>query len=231
MLRVASGVPTRAKAGAVGAATTTYCEAPRSARHRGGLVSQKSTAYLTDKCEVRNRDVAGGKSVIARNVIEPGELIAVWSGSIVDFEELQALPEEFRIHTVQVEEGLYLASCTPAEPPDYINHSCEPNAGLEGQIVIVALQRILPGQEVTIDYAMCDGSPYDEFDCACGTPSCRGRITGADWRNPVLWKRYEGHFSPYLQRRIEALKRAQAPRRPRRKRAFALTGGETQGGA
>jgi uncharacterized protein len=189
-------------------------------------VSQESTAYLTHKCEVRNRDVAGGKSVIARNVIEPGELIAVWSGNIVGFEELEALPEEFRRHTVQVEEGLYLASCTPAEPPDFINHSCEPNAGLDGQIAIVALQRILPGQEVTIDYAMCDGSPYDEFDCACGTPSCRGRVTGEDWRNPVLWKRYAGHFSPYLRRRIEALQRARAPRRPRRKRVLALaTGG------
>ena len=128
-------------------------------------MSQESTAYLTVKCEVRNRDVAGGKSVIARNVIELGELIAVWSGNIVGFEELEALPAEFRRHTVQVEEGLYLTSCTPAEPPDFINHSCEPNAGLDGQIAIVALQRILPGQEVTIDYAMCDGSPYDEFDC------------------------------------------------------------------
>ncbi|MCJ7787271.1 MAG: SET domain-containing protein-lysine N-methyltransferase [Methyloceanibacter sp.] len=188
-------------------------------------MSQESTAYLTHKCEVRNRDVAGGKSVIARNVIEPGELIAVWSGSIVGFEEFEALPEEFRRHTVQVEEGLYLASCTPAEPPDFINHSCEPNAGLDGQIVIVALQRILPGQEVAIDYAMCDGSPYDEFECVCGTPSCRGRVTGEDWRNPVLWKRYAGHFSPYLRRRIEALQRARAPRRPRRKRVLALAAG------
>jgi hypothetical protein len=194
-------------------------------------VSQESTAYLTDKCEVRNRDVAGGKSVVARNVIEPGELIGVWSGRIVSADELDALPEEIRRHTVQVEEELYLASFTAAEPPDFINHSCEPNAGLDGQIAIVALERILPGQEVTIDYAMCDGSPYDEFDCACGTPSCRGRVTGDDWKNPVLWKRYAGHFSPYLRRRIEALQRAQAARRTKRKRALALAENEARGGA
>jgi hypothetical protein len=164
-------------------------------------------------------------------VIEPGELIAVWSGQIVRAEDLDNLPEEIRRHTVQVEERLYLASCTPAEPPDFINHSCEPNAGLEGQIAIVALQRILPGQEVTIDYAMCDGSPYDEFECACGTPSCRGRVTGDDWRNPVLWKRYAGHFSPYLRRRIEALQRSRAPRRSRRKRVLVLASGEASRGA
>src|SRR3990170_107095 len=104
---------------------TIYCEAHRSARHRGGLVSQSTTAYLTEKCEVRNRDVAGGKAVFARERIEPGELIAVWSGRLVSADELDGLPENIRRHTAQVEENLYLASLTPDEPPDYINHSCE----------------------------------------------------------------------------------------------------------
>jgi len=185
-------------------------------------VSQGSTAYLTDKCEVRNRDVTGGKAVYVRDIIEPGELVAVWSGRIVPAEALDELPREIRRHTVQVEEGLYLASLLPDEPPDFINHSCEPNAGLDGQIVIVALHRIHPGDEVTIDYAMCDGSAYDEFECACGSPSCRGRVTGEDWRNPDLWERYAGHFSPYLERRIKALKR----RRVQRKRSLAATGTE-----
>lgn len=155
----------------------------------------------------------------------------MWSGHIVPGEALDALPEEIRRHTVQVEENLYLASFNPSEPPDYINHSCEPNCGLQGQIAIVAMRRILPGQEVTIDYAMCDGSPYDEFDCACGAPICRGRVTGEDWRDPVLWERYAGHFSPYLQRRIEALQRERNPRRVRRKRMLALAASPATGGA
>jgi hypothetical protein len=182
-------------------------------------VSQDPTAYLTDKCEVRNRDVAGGKAVVAREFIEPGEVIAVWSGRIVSAEELDDLSAEIRRHTVQVEEGLYLASLAADEPPDYINHACDPNAGLAGQITIVAMQAIRPGEEVTIDYAMCDGSPYDEFDCACGSACCRGRVTGDDWRNPLLWERYAGFFSSYLLRRIAALQREQAPGRLRRKRS------------
>jgi hypothetical protein len=192
--------------------------------------SQDSTAYLTDKCEVRHRDVAGGHAVYARSVIEPGELIGVWSGRIVGRDMLETLPEAIRHHTVQVEEDLFLASTSADEPPDFINHSCEPNAGLDGQISLVALRRILPSEEVTIDYAMCDGSPYDEFDCACGSKLCRGKVTGDDWRDPVLWKRYAGHFSPYLQRRIDALKRARSLRGPRRKRAPALTAGGAPNG-
>jgi uncharacterized protein len=194
-------------------------------------VSPESTAYLTDKCEVRNRDVAGGKTVVARKVIQRGELIAVWSGRVVGTDELAELPVEIRRHTVQIEEGLYLASLTADEPPDLINHSCEPNAGLHGQIAIVAMQRIPPGEEVTIDYAMCDGSPYDEFYCECGASSCRGRVTGEDWRNPILWERYAGHFSPYLQRRIDTLRRQQAPRRLKRKRVLVLAANEAPGGA
>lgn len=188
-------------------------------------MSQGSTAYLTDKCEVQNRDVTGGKAVYARDIIEPGELIGVWSGRIIPAEALDELPEAIRRHTVQVEEGLYLASFSADEPPDFINHSCEPNAGLDGQIALVALHRIHPGEEVTIDYAMCDGSPYDEFECACGSAICRGRVTGEDWRNPELWERYAGHFSPYLERRIRALKR----RRFRRKRSLVAAGTEAAG--
>ncbi len=185
-------------------------------------MSPDSTAYLTDKCEVQNRDVTGGKAVYARDALEAGELVAVWSGRIVGADELDELPPEIRRHTVQVEERLYLASLSPDEPPDFINHSCEPNAGLDGQVAIVALHRIQPGEEVTIDYAMCDGSSYDEFECECGSTLCRGRVTGEDWRNPTLWERYAGHFSPYLERRIKALKR----RRLRRKRSLVAVGTE-----
>lgn len=168
-------------------------------------MSQESTSYLNDKCEVRNRDVAGGYGVYACAVIDPGELVGVWSGRIVGLSALDSLPEGIRRHTVQIEEDFYLASLGPNEPPDFINHSCEPNAGLDGQIALVALRRIMPGEEVTIDYATCDGSPCDEFDCICGSSTCRGKVTGDDWRDPVLWKRYAGRFSPYLQRRIDAL--------------------------
>ncbi len=140
----------------------------------GGFVNPLSqSSYLTDKCEVRQNKIPYGGAVFALSTIEPRELIGVWSGCIVGADALQTLPDNIRKHTAQVEEGLYLASLSSDEPPDFINHSCQPNAGIEGQIGIVAMRRILPGEEVTIDYAMCDGTPYDEFTCACGSANCR----------------------------------------------------------
>ena len=166
-----------------------------------------NSSYISEKAGASPRPEKGGYGVFARQPIAAGELIIVWGGDIVSFERLAEMPEEIRMHSVQVEEGLYLIGHhnRPAEEADFINHSCEPNTGLRGQIALVALRDIPPGEEICIDYAMCDGSPYDEFSCACGALSCRGRVSGDDWKNPVLQQRYAGYFSPYLQRRIDGL--------------------------
>ena len=56
------------------------------------------------------------------------------------------------------------------------------------------MRAIAQGEEICLDYAMCDGSSYDEFDCTCGLPDCRGRVTGEDWKRPELWERDEAIF-------------------------------------
>jgi SET domain-containing protein len=163
-------------------------------------------SYISPKLEARPRKKKGGYGVFANLPVEKGELLAVWGGKVIDAEELQRLPPITQRHSIQVEENLYLAPVAPAEPADFVNHCCNPNAGMSGQIALVAMRDIDAGEEVCYDYAMSDGSPYDEFECACGTHDCRGRVTGEDWRNPDLWEHYAGYFSPYLQRRIDRLR-------------------------
>jgi len=174
-------------------------------------MGQRLTSYLSPKCVVLKAPEKGGHAVFAREPIAATELIAVWSGRVVMSAELETLTPELRQHSVQVEEGLFLTSLSPDEAPDYINHCCDPNAGLSGQIALIAMRPIPAGEEITFDYAMSDGSPYDEFACACGAVTCRGRVTGEDWRLPALWRRYDGFFSPYLQRRIARLQEQRAP--------------------
>jgi uncharacterized protein len=166
-------------------------------------MSGRAHSYLTAKCEVRETADRGGHTVVARQSIKKGELIVVWSGKLVDGDELKSLPAPVRRYSLQVEENHYLVSLSDCEPPDYVNHSCDPNAGLSGQIALVAMRDIRPGEEISYDYATSDGSSYDEFACGCGSARCRGRVSGDDWRRPELWKRYAGYFSPYLERRIE----------------------------
>ena len=170
------------------------------------MYKQQQTSYLSPKLEARSRPEKGGHGVYARQWIRAGELLVVWGGDIVTGDQFHYLTPLARRYSIQIEEELYLATTHTPEPADYLNHCCTPNAGLSGQISLVALRDIAPNEEVCFDYAMSDGSPYDEFDCACNTPNCRGRVSGNDWARPELWERYAGHFSPYLQRRIDRLR-------------------------
>ena len=164
--------------------------------------------YLSPKLKGRLNPAKGGFGVYAQERVSTGELLVVWGGSVVDFETLVMLPAIKQIRSVQVEDDRYLVSHSANDPADYFNHCCDPNAGLSGQIALVAMREIEPGEEVCFDYAMTDASPYDEFECECGLAVCRQRITGNDWMNPELQERYAGFFSPYLQRRVDRLKAA-----------------------
>lgn len=163
-------------------------------------------SHLNPKCDAGQFDEKGGCGVFAREPIKKGELICLWGGQIKTMSELDPEMDFFNQRVIQVDEGLYLLTPMPLEPPDCINHSCEPNVGFTGQIGLIAMRDIKAGEELNFDYAMCDGTEYDEFDCYCESKNCRGKVKGSDWSNPELWKKYDGYFSPYLARRIEKLK-------------------------
>lgn len=148
-----------------------------------------------------------GRGLFALEWIAKDELLLVWGGFIVDGNERQALSERQQSLSITVEENLYFVPFKE-EIGDWVNHSCEPNAWLVGQITLFARRDIQSGEEICFDYATCLGinDPADEFECSCGQLDCRKRVTANDWRIPALQERYAGHFSPYLQRRIDKLK-------------------------
>jgi len=180
----------------------------------------RPTCYASPRLEGRECGEKGGRGVYARQRIARGELLVVFAGSVLEGEELVELSPEQRRLVLQVDENHYLLSDVEGWA-DWVNHCCEPNAGLRGQVTLVAMRDIEPGEEICYDYAMSDGSAYDGFECRCEASGCRGRVSGDDWMLEQLWERYRGHFSPYLQARIDALvavrpRRAATPRRRRR---------------
>lgn len=170
------------------------------------MMTAMSHSYFAPCLEARPLPEKGHYGVFARTPIPAGELLVMWAGRIVAAAQLTTLSALQVSRSVQVEEELYLVPVVDHEPGDFINHSCNPNAGLQGQIALVALRDIMTGEEICYDYAMSDGSAYDEFVCQCGEANCRGRITGSDWQISALQARYVGYFSPYLQRRIDRLR-------------------------
>jgi SET domain-containing protein len=156
--------------------------------------------------EAREYPDKGGYGLFALEAVAQDEVLVAWSGPVLTLAEVRALSRAEQGHTMQIDDELYLGPASMVEPADYVNHSCDPNAGIRGQVVLVALRAIAPGEEVCFDYAMADGSPFDEFECGCETAKCRGRVTGNDWQLPELWARYDGYFSAYLQRRIAKMR-------------------------
>lgn len=168
-------------------------------------MSKQPSSYLSSKLEGRLKADKSGNSIFALEPIKKGETIAIFGGVVYEWETFIHLPERERMLCLQVEDRHFLVP-RPIGEGDYVNHSCNPNAGLSGQIGLVAMRDIQIGEEVCFDYAMCDTMPYDEFECLCGAHTCRHKVGGNDWQRAELQKRYAGYFSPHVQRRIDAQK-------------------------
>jgi hypothetical protein len=105
---------------------------------------------------------------------------------------------------IQIAEDLFIGPLSEQEREGgmiFSNHSCEPNIGVKGQIVFVALRDIQAGEELTHDWAMTDDDTY-EMECRCGAGTCRKVITGQDWRRKDLQQKYAGYLSWYLMDKI-----------------------------
>ena len=145
-----------------------------------------------------------GRGLFANEQISAGEIVAVKGGHIVTTTQLRELPDPLPNSEIQIADGLHLVAVSPEEYEPvmlFINHSCEPNVGFAGNIVLVAMREVIAGQELTTDYALFDD--YDgQMTCRCNTASCRRVIDGHDWRRRDLQLRYHGYFSSYLEGKI-----------------------------
>ncbi len=145
--------------------------------------------------------------------ITAGELVAVKGGHIVDKATLEANKHIVKNSMQGISEGLWLAPLSEEEYQAtmiYLNHSCEPNLFLLGQIAYVALRNISEGEELTMDYGICCIDPDLHLECNCGSVDCRKTINGLDWKLPVVQKKYAGKFSSMVQKAIDKLSECDA---------------------
>jgi uncharacterized protein len=164
--------------------------------------------YFSSKVEKRVSGI-DGRGLFAKEDIGKGEVAVIKGGYVLTKEQRDRIGKELGPSEIQITETLFIGPTTKAEREGgmmHLNHSCEPNLGLQGQIVYVALRDIASGEELTFDYAMTDDQPY-EMECCCGTQSCRRIITGFDWKKTELQAKYDGYFSWFIQRRIDEEKR------------------------
>lgn len=150
----------------------------------------------------------GQLGLFASAAISPATVVARLGGRLVTSIELQQifreaadLPGHPYVDTITVGEDLHLV-LPPGQPNHYGNHSCDPNLWWTDAYTLAARRAITAGEEVTSDYATSSGIADFAMPCSCGSPLCRGVLTGEGWRRPDLRARYGDHWVPVLLDRI-----------------------------
>ena len=156
-------------------------------------------SYISSKAIIKESPIHG-RGLFAAESIAKGEIVCIKGGSIINRQTLESMPDWFRSAEIQIAEGLFIAPVKEEERDGsmvFSNHSCNPNIGVQGQIVFVAMRDIASGEELTHDWAMTDDDE-NEHRCNCGAVTCRKVITGQDWRRKDLQEKYKGYMSWYL---------------------------------
>jgi len=113
------------------------------------------------------KDDTSGLGVMTFRAFESGDLIAEFTGELLT---------EMTQHSLQIEPGLHLSDLYFV---GYLLHSCAPNVHLDMQARrAYAIERIRPYEFLTMDYAQTEDRLFRQFPCNCGSPQCRGWITG-----------------------------------------------------
>ena len=155
-----------------------------------------STAlYYIERCDV-------GLGVFANRDLAPGDVILEIGGPVIDFAETKRRgPRECM--AIQIGYDRYIDTQAPGV---FVNHSCEPNAGIREDMYLVALKPIPRGREIRFDYSTTMEEQSFTMQCLCGTPSCRGTIKDFSTLPAALKSRYiqEGMVMSFILDRIGA---------------------------
>lgn len=115
----------------------------------------------------KGRGVFTARAVAAGDPLFPFEGPRLRREEVVDF-----------ARAIQVGADLYLGPSGRID--DYVNHSCDPNAGVRRRgetIELFALRDILAEEEITFDYSTTMLTDPTRFTCRCGSRLCRHEVT------------------------------------------------------
>jgi hypothetical protein len=115
-----------------------------------------------DECDV-------GLGVFANRDIRLGEVILRFGGRLIDFAETKRRGR-WECMPLQIGPDRYFDT----EPPGiFVNHSCNPNAGIRNDCELLALRDIKAGREIRFDYSTTMDEQSFTMRCLCGDPACR----------------------------------------------------------
>ena len=109
-----------------------------------------------------------------------GETILTFDGPELTQGELQRRGDG-RTYALPVAHDRYIDLVAPGR---FVNHSCDPNAGIWQERLLVAIRPIAEGEQILFDYSTALDRNHRTTPCRCGSAKCRG-VIGDFHRLPV----------------------------------------------
>jgi len=151
-----------------------------------------------------------GKGVFAKAHIKKGEVVFVFRGERVKYNSRPGYQVGQR--WLGVGDRLWIKP-SKDNPGYYINHSCQPNAGIKGTATIVAMRDIGKDEEVTIDYSTTEEDPTWKMRCNCGMDNCRKIIKSIQFLPEKLFNKYRSFIPRFFQQSYIRARNLNADRR------------------
>lgn len=149
--------------------------------------------------EVRESAVAERGLFASESLSAGDQVIRLGDRIITDEQLVEVFAEASRtgryVDTLHIDTDRHLV-LPKGSTAHFGNHSCDPKVWLNGPFDLVARREIPSDEEITVDYATFSTLPDFTMTCQCSTSSCRGQVTGNDWRPPELQHRYGEHWAP-----------------------------------
>lgn len=163
-----------------------------------------SESYVSSKVE--RREIQGrGYGLFAKEFISKDEIVSISGGIIINRDDFIKMKSEQLDYAYHITDNFLICPLNPEDPSDdwRMNHCCEPNCGLDGNIIFIAIKDILKDEELTYDYCMTEIDSSYRLDLSCSKSTCRKLLTGDDWKNPELQKKYKNYFSNYVKKLLD----------------------------
>ncbi len=163
--------------------------------------------WVNPKVGVKDSPISG-KGIFADANIKRGEKIIVWGGGYTNSIGAEEARKKGKL-VMQWDDDLYSIEDSGNDNGYFVNHSCDPNVWLLDAYTLSTKRDVEAGEELTADYATWEANEnyLSKWNCKCHSPLCRAKVTGKDWRDPILQERYKEHFSPLLNKRIQRSKK------------------------
>lgn len=123
-----------------------------------------------------------GQGLFAQTAIPAGTRIIQYTGERITKAESLLRCEQDNSYIFTLDDHFDVDGSVPENLARFANHSCSPNAESElrdGEIWIVALRDIAPGEEITYNYGY-DLEEYRDYPCRCGSPDCAGYMVAEE---------------------------------------------------